>query len=149
MIARGIVAGAIAGVTILAYFALMNLVVLRTPGFTLTGVFLFDASVLIGRAAPANAAYVALGIGLHFIVSIGWALGYTIAAERQPQLLTRPLISGLTFGLIVYFAMQLVIVGANLYRIPTPGELAVALLAHTVFFGFPVAIIAARMQRPR
>lgn len=147
-VVAAIAAGVVAGITIVACFALFNLVLLPTPGFTLGGFFAFDAAALVGKIAYTSDAYVALGVGLHFAVAIGWAVGYAIVAERQAQLVTRPLISGAAFGLIVYFAMQLVLVAANLYRIPTPGELGIALLAHLVFYGIPVALIVARVERP-
>jgi hypothetical protein len=141
------VAGIVAGVTIVACFAGCN-AVLRTPGFSVAGLFVFDASVLVGKVALTGGAYVGLGVLLHFAVAIGWAIGYAVVAERQLQLVTRPLISGAAFGVIVYFAMQLVLVAADLYRIPKPGELGIALLAHTVFYGIPVAYMTARFRRP-
>jgi uncharacterized membrane protein YagU involved in acid resistance len=144
-----IIAGMVAGVTILVCFAVLMPALAPDRNFSLAGTFTFDASVLLGKAAYASDASVALGAALHFLVAIGWAVGYAFVAERQPQLVTRPLISGAGFGLIVYFAMQLVIVAANLYRIPTPRELGVALLAHLVFYGMPVAFIVARLRLPR
>jgi hypothetical protein len=140
-------AGVVAAITIVGCVAVMNLAVLHTPGYSLSAMFAFDASTLVGPVASTGGSYVALGIALHLVVSIGWAIGYAIVAVREPQLVTRPIISGAAFGLIVYFAMQLVIVAANLYRIPTPSELGTALLAHLVFYGIPVALIVARFQR--
>jgi uncharacterized membrane protein YagU involved in acid resistance len=140
------IAGVVAGVTITACIAVMNLAVLHVPGFTLRALFAFDASVLVGKVAYTGDSWVALGVGLHFLVAIGWALGYAFVAERLPQLTSRPIISGAFFGLIIYFAMQLVIVAANLYHIPTPAELGTALLAHLGFYGIPVAVIVARTQ---
>jgi hypothetical protein len=145
MLVGAIAAGGVAGVTMLLCLTVVN-ALLRTPGFSLEGQFRFDAATLFGTAAYTGKGYAALGVGLHFLVAIGWAGGYALAARRQPQLVRRPLISGAAFGLIVYFAMQLVLVGANLYRIPAPGELDVALLAHLGFYGIPVALITARTQ---
>ncbi len=142
-------AGIVAGCLILLCFAGFNGPILHTPGFTLAGIFAFDAAALVGKAALAGGAgYVALGIVLHFLVSIGWAVGYALLAPRQHQLITRPIASGAGFGLVVYFAMQLVLVGANLYRTPTPGELGIALLAHLVFFGMPIAFLIGRAAAP-
>jgi len=138
------IAGVVGSVTIFGCFAACNL---GAAGFTLPGFFAFDASVLVGKAAYTSDAYVALGIALHALVALGWAAGYAFLAERLPQLVSRPLTSGAAFGLIVYFAMQLVIVAANLYHIPTPKELGIALLAHVVFYGIPVALIVARFVR--
>jgi hypothetical protein len=142
-------AGIVASLTMIACIAGMNLAVLHTPGFSLAGLFAFDASTLVGKSAAATGSLVALGAALHLVVSIGWALGYAVIAERQPQLVTRPFISGAAFGLVVYFSMQLVIVAADLYRIPTPTELGVALLAHMAFYGIPVALIISRTQSSR
>ncbi len=144
----GIVAGAIAGVLMLVCLVAMHALVLRTPGFTLAGLFAFDASTLVGRAAYGADSYAALGAALHFLVAIGWAVGYAVLAQRERQLRARPLISGAAFGLIIYFAMQLVLVAANLYRIPTPAELGVDLLAHIAFYGIPVALLVARFAPP-
>ncbi len=146
-IAGAIIAGIVAGVTILAGFAAFALVL--QPGFTLAGMFQFDASALVGKAAYTGNAYVALGIALHFLVAIGWAVGYAWAAERQRQLLTRPLLSGAVFGLIVYFAMQFMLFAANVYHNPSLGEFDAGLVANVVFYGIPVALINARFRRPR
>ena len=113
LIAGSIVAGCVGSVTIVACIAGFNLAA-RTPDFSLANLFAFDASVLVGEAAYAGGAYVALGVLLHLLVSVGWAGGYAYLAARLQQLVTRPLTSGAAFGLIVYFAMQLVIVAANL-----------------------------------
>jgi uncharacterized membrane protein YagU involved in acid resistance len=145
-IAGAIIAGIVAGGTILAGFAAFALVL--GSAFTLAGMFQFDASALVGKAAYTGNAYVALGIALHFLVAIGWAVGYAWAAERQPQLLTRPLISGAVFGLIVYFAMQFMLFAANVYHNPTLGEFDSGLFAHVVFYGIPIALINARFCRP-
>lgn len=146
-LATAVVAGLIAGSLMLTCLALMNLVILHTPGFTLAGLFVFTASALVGPVAYTSDVYVGVGVVLHFAVSIGWSIGYAALAESQRQLVTRPLLSGAAFGLVIYFAMQLVLVGAGLYRIPTPSELGVALLAHLVFFGLPVALIVGRAGR--
>jgi hypothetical protein len=148
-IAGAVIAGAVAGVTILACIALFDLFLLPVPGFTLAGLFQFDASALVGKAAYASGAYVALGVVLHFLVAIGWAAGYAWAGERQRQLTTRPLVSGTVFGIIVYFAMQFMLFAANVYHNPTPLEFDVGLIAHVVFFGIPVALINARFHRQR
>ncbi len=147
VVAGAVVAGIAAGCSIVFCFAVMNLVVLHVAGFTLGGFFAFAASALVGTVAYSSGSYIGLGVVLHFAVSIGWSLGYAVLAESQRQLVTRPWISGAAFGLLVYFAMQLVLVGAGLYRIPAPSELGVALLAHLVFWGVPVALIVGRTQR--
>ncbi len=142
-----VVAGAFAGCTILLCIAVLNVAVLHTPRFTLSGLFAFDASALVGSVAYSGPGYIVLGVVLHFAVAIGWAAGYLMLSERQPQLVQRPYISGAAFGVLVYFAMQLVLVAANLYRTPHTADLGIALLAHTVFYGVPVAVIIRRARR--
>jgi hypothetical protein len=144
-----IAAGVVAGVTMLICLVTLDGAVLHTPGFGLAGLFAFDAAVLVGRAAGDGSAFVALGIVLHFAVSIVWALGYAVVAERRRQLLTRPILSGTAFGVLVYFCMQVLIITANRYRIPTPLGTAADLVAHAGFFGIPVALIVARTHRSR
>jgi hypothetical protein len=147
-IVGALIAGVAAGVAILAYTAVVAIVVLPVPGFSLAGLFQFDASALVGKTAYTSDAFVALGAGLHLLVAVGWSVGYAWAAERQRQLLTRPVISGAVFGLIVYFAMQFMLFAANVYHNPTLLEFDVGLVGHAVFFGIPVALINARFCRP-
>jgi hypothetical protein len=146
-IVASVVAGIVGGCSILVCLAVLSSGVWRVPGTALGAYFAFDASALVGKVAYDNPNYIALGAGAHFLVSIGWAVGYAFVAEGQRQLVTRPLISGAAFGLIVYFAMQLVLVAANLYHTPSPRELGIGLLAHLVFYGIPVAVIVGRAAR--
>lgn len=148
-IVAGIVAGVAGGLLIFLCLAYGYANVLHAPGFTLAGFLAFDASVLLGKGMFTDPAAPAIGLALHFLTSIGWAIGYAYMAERQPQLVTRPFVSGAVFGLVIYFAMQIVVVAANAYHQPTPAELGVSLLAHIVFYGIPVAVVVARLQRAR
>ena len=114
---------------------------------TLVGNFAFVAATLLGPSAYANPAAVPIGVVLHFGVAIGWALGYVYLARTQRQLLVRPWISGAAFGLMVYIFMQIVLLTAGQYHRPMPRDLAIQLIAHIVFYGIPVALIAANMLR--
>jgi hypothetical protein len=123
-----------------------------SPALALTpaALYIFIASTLVGPgAAAADPRFVWLGVGLHLAVSLGWAFGYVYAARSLGQLLRRPVISGLLFGLVIYFTMLLVLVAANLFTKPTPGSVGFGLLANCVFFGLPVALIVAGMAKER
>jgi hypothetical protein len=148
-IGSAIVAGSVAGTLILAFLVASNLTVLRTPGFSLAGLFQFDAAILIGKTAFAGGASVALGAVLHYVVSIIWAGSYALLAERQPQLVTRPIVSGAAFGLLVWFSMQVLIIAAGLFRVPTPLEVGISLVAHLAFFGIPIALVVGRLNGAR
>lgn len=142
----GLVAGIAGGILIeLCFFAVA--LASGTPAGKLPQSFAFIAAVLMGPGAYANPAAVPIGIVLHFCVAVGWALGYVYLARTQPHLLTRPIISGAGFGLMVYIFMQIVLLTAGEYHRPAPGALATQLIAHIVFFGIPVGLIVARMLR--
>ncbi len=139
----GVVAGLVGGVLIDAY--LIVTLVLATHTVGLAAFFQFTAAGTIGPAAYTQPSSVYLGIALHFLVSIAWGVGYAFVAARTPQVLARPLLSGIAFGVVVMLAMQLVEVAANLYRLPTTFSLFNAFVAHIAFFGIPVAYIVTTM----
>lgn len=105
------------------------------------------ASVALGSAILDDPAAPALGVLLHFGISILWALGYVYLTRSQPRLLTRPFLSGAGFGLVVYCFMQIILIPAGQYHRPTPPELAIGLVANIVFFGVTVALVVSRMLR--
>jgi hypothetical protein len=147
-IVAGLVAGLVGAILIQASSVLLTYATTHAAtAFDLVPLFQFDASVLVGKVAFTSASYAPLGALLHLFVSIGWGIGYAYMAERQPQLVTLPIRSGLAFGLVVYFAMQLVLVAGNLFTQPTPADFGFALITHLLFFGIPVALIVARMTR--
>jgi hypothetical protein len=142
----GLAAGMAAGVTIDLFLFAVQLAGGTAAG-KLAGNFVFIAATLLGPSAYANPAAAPIGVVLHFAVAIGWALGYVYLMRSQPQLLARPWISGAAFGLMVYIFMQIVLLTAGQYHRPMPRDLAAQLVAHVVFYGIPVALIAARMLR--
>lgn len=105
------------------------------------------ASVLFGPSVLANPAAPLIGLLMHFVVAIGWALGYVYLIRSQPQLLTRPIVSGFCYGLVVYVFMEIVLITAGQYHRPSPPALATGLLAHTVLYGIPVALVVSRLLR--
>jgi hypothetical protein len=147
MIAAGFVAGLVGAMTLFAFVVARFAVEGQSEATQIPLLFEFTAAAAVGKAVIGNAAYVPLGVVLHVLVSIGWALGYAYAAQHELQLVRRPVISGLGFGLVVYFAMQLVLVQANLFEAPTPASVGLGLLGHCVFFGLPLALVVARMMR--
>ena len=86
-----------------------------------------------------------LGIALHFCVAIGWALGFAYLTRSQPQLLTRPILSGLTFGLVVMIAMDMLLVLVGAYKLRDVPQFFTALVGHCVFYGVPVALTVTRV----
>jgi len=142
----GLVAGVAAGVLIDVFLFAMQLAG-GTPPEKLAANFVFIAAVLLGPGAYASPVAVPLGIVLHFGVAIGWALGYVYLVRTQPQLLSRPWISGAAFGLMVYVFMEIILITAGQYHRVAPGLFFTQLVAHIVFYGIPVAVIVSRLLR--
>jgi hypothetical protein len=109
--------------------------------------YTFIASALVGKAAYVWPGMAWLGGALHLVVSAGWGVGYAYAALAAPQMLARPVVSGVAFGAVVFVVMQVVMALAGIWRVPTPGDAFTALVAHTIFFGLPVAFIVERRFR--
>jgi hypothetical protein len=146
-VTAGLVAGIAGGVLIDAFVFAMQLAAGTPPGM-LSANFVFVAAALLGPGAGGNPAAVPIGIVLHFCVAIGWALGYVYLARTQPQLVTRPWVSGAGFGIVVYVFMQIVLLYAGQYHRPMPEVLGTQLVAHIVFYGMTVALIVSRLLRP-
>ena len=138
----GVVAGALGAILIDAYL-LVTLVAIahRT---TIGGFYSFVAATALGKNAVDDPNAVGIGVALHVAVSVAWGVGYAYAAARTPQLRARPITSGIVFGVVVMLAMQLVEVAANTYALPDTYALANAFVAHTVFFGIPVAYVVTK-----
>lgn len=140
----GLAAG-IAGGLLFALFMLGEPIAFGKPaGDVVGGMFGGIAATVMGPAAQGNPAATAIGIALHFAVAIFWALGYVYLVRTQPQLVRRPWLSGIAFGLVVYVFMQIILITAGAYHRPGPVALLTNLVAHTLFFGLPVALIVAR-----
>jgi len=143
----GLIAGLTAGIVIQLFLIAMQLA-WGTPADKLSANFAFIAAVLLGPGAFTNPAAVPIGIVLHFCVAVGWAVGYVYLVRSQPQLLARPWISGAAYGLVVYVFMEIILITAGQYHRVPPGVFFTQLVAHVVFYGIPVALIASRMLRP-
>ena len=115
------------------------------------GMFQYIASGLIGRAsAEGGWAPVLLGVSLHFLIAFIWATIYYCASFKLPALIRRPLICGAIYGVVVYFAMQIIVLPLSAIRQP-PFLFAVNLqgmlrgiIVHILCVGLPIAFFARR-----
>jgi hypothetical protein len=108
--------------------------------------FQWDASNLIGRAAFSEGlSAVALGLGLDYIVSLVWAAAALVAMQRYAAAARHPTGFGALFGAIVMGVMLFVVVPLGHAPRPhfTPPTFLNTLVAHTIFFGIPVAWVLA------
>jgi uncharacterized membrane protein YagU involved in acid resistance len=141
-IVHGLIAGAAGGILIDVY--LLTGLVAIAHVVTVTGFYQFVASAAVGRDAYVDGSEAWLGVALHVFASLAWGVGYAYLASRTPQLRSRPITSGIVFGIVVMIAMQLVEVAANVYTLPDTLTLLNAFVAHTLFFGIPVAWLVAK-----
>jgi len=133
-IGRIIAAGIIGGI-------IVDLFLVLTRNAPFPGVYMFISSGLVGAVAFSSPWYIALGILLHLLISIVWAAIYaTIFLRLIPKL---PWWGNATiFGVVVMLGMQGVLLGKHLEpAFPAGTALLTNLIAHVVFFAFPVAYV--------
>ena len=138
--AVGFVAGVIGGALIDTFLVIAN-------HATYIQIWQFVASAVVGGAAFASPSYAILGFAMHFAISIVWASIYAWAAFGPvPALFRAPVLSGLLYGVVVMIGMTLVLIVNHVgpAGVPDAGTLAKSLIAHTVFFGLPVALYVSR-----
>jgi hypothetical protein len=146
IIARAGLLGGLAGAILIDAYLLLIYVVLGHAS-TLAAFYEYVASGAVGKVAYTDPTYAWLGLGLHLVVSITWGIGFAYIAARTPQVLARPLVSGLVFGGVVLIAMWLVEFAAAIWIFPTASSVEHALVSHMLFFGLPVAYVVARELR--
>jgi len=116
-------------------------------GESISGLWQWIASTVLGKSALVDPGSAAIGAALHVVVSIGWAAGYVYIAVAHPASTRRWLVAGIVYGLIVYTIMQVILLAdGNFIYPPTPNAFINDLLAHTLFFGVPVAIVVRALQ---
>ncbi|MGE0739740.1 MAG: hypothetical protein AB7O98_00235 [Hyphomonadaceae bacterium] len=116
----------------------------------------------------------ALGLGSHFLIASLMAAVFAVAASRVTALTRNAVVSGLVYGLLLYVAMNYVVVplsaaGAYGHFAGSPGEAVErmqrafsevrggaanypwmiwgTILTHTALVGLPIALIAKRALR--
>jgi hypothetical protein len=139
-LSRAVTAGLIGGAVVDLFLILARVV-------PFPGVYQFIASTIVGPVAFTSSSYIALGLVMHFLISIAFALAYSFAAERSRALIDNPTLWGAMFGLAVYAVMEIVLDLAHAGQPFTVKGLIVGLVSHIVFFGLPVAWYVARSGR--
>jgi len=143
------VATAIAGTLDILFAMLLTLWFGREIGDMLR----YVASGPFPAATDMGTAGAILGLVLHFSLMAIMAAAYVLFASspRRPHLRDMPIWSGISYGLITYIVMNLIIVplrfGTPLP--PKPLSIATQLFAHIVLVGIPIALVTARHLRAR
>jgi hypothetical protein len=138
-------AGLVSGITLAAFAAFAQV----RAGQPIAATYTFLASAVGGPVFGEGASAVPVGVAVLFAGTIFWAFGYVYGARHQPQLVARPLISGAAFGVIVWFVMQVVLVGVGKFTAPNIYSFDRDMVAFLLFFGIPLAFVAARLMRAK
>jgi uncharacterized membrane protein YagU involved in acid resistance len=137
----GVVAGAL-DIVFAISFAAYN----GTPPMRLLQIV---ASGLFGDAAFAGgASMAAVGLGLHFGMSVLWAGVFLALVLLKPAIARKPYLSGIAFGFAVFLVMRLVILPLSAFPYPItfkPLATVLDLLSHTLLFGVPIALAIRRV----
>jgi uncharacterized membrane protein YagU involved in acid resistance len=106
------------------------------------------ASGLLGSAAfTGGIPAAALGLALHFGMSILWAGVFLAVASLMPALALRPVMSGIAFGVFVFLSMRLIVLPLSAFPYPVtfkPLATTLDLLSHMLLFGVPIAWVIRR-----
>lgn len=135
---------AVAGtLDILAAFTASFLGSGRSPVFVLQ----FITSALLGKGAfQGGLSTAALGLGLHFAITLGWAMVFAALHSRWSFLSKRPIPAGLVYGAFIWIAMNLLLVPrTNIPRVPfTSVQLVLGIVFVVFLVGLPISILTDR-----
>jgi hypothetical protein len=136
----------VAGTLDILFAVILSSVFGKGPAAMLRGV----ASGPFPGASDWGAAGSVLGLATHFTLMAIMAAAFVLAARQWPVLTQKPIQWGVIYGLVTYVAMNLVVVPLRFGNWPpTPRSIATQLFAHILLVGIPIALIAAKMLRPR
>lgn len=112
----------------------------------------FVASGALGPAAFEGGRTTAgLGLGFHFLNALIITAIFFAVAVRLPELLHRPLLTGMAWGVVVYVVMTFIVVRLSRIGprpIPRPDAMISGLLIHMFGIGTPMVLAARRAFRP-
>jgi hypothetical protein len=105
------------------------------------------AAGLLGRDAAVSGGLptAALGMLLHFFIATTAAAVFFAASARLRILREQAVVSGLAFGVAVYFFMNQIVVPLSRAR-PGPFSWQV-MVGHALLVGLPIALVARRARR--
>lgn len=137
----------VAGTIDILYAALMSSIFGRGPAAMLRTV----ASGPFPPATEWGAAGSILGLIVHSALMAIMATYFVIAARNWPAMLAKPIQAGIMYGLVTYVVMNWIVVPVrfDMALPPEPRAIVSQLFAHIVLVGIPIALIVAKMLRPR
>jgi len=138
IVSKGAIAGIVGGIVI-ALFLFVALGLLP--------VHLTPVQILTSFAHYIHAESPVVGLLAHLVVSILWGIGYAYVAATRPAAVASPWLAGVVYGLIVWLLMQFILILGAVWPGLTPIGFVVQIVAHTAFFGIPVAFTTRALAR--
>jgi hypothetical protein len=143
-VTAGLAAGLTGAVTIFLYLTISLSLLFHISPLLL---YTWDASNTLGYAAASHASIptiIFVGQGMHIVVSVVWGFVFVGLLRVVPSIRRTPLAWGFVYGVFAMLFMHYIVVPLghapqNAYTLPA---LANNLVAHTFFFGMPVAFVA-------
>ena len=136
------IAGGVAGAIDLAF----NTVKAISAGTSVLRPWKGVAAALLGKDAVIQGgdAMAIIGVGLHFLITIGAAAIYYLVAKRRGWLVRHAVLSGLVFGTLFflvlnYLILPLTFIGRPLYV--GAQTIAIAVPSHIIMIGLPISLI--------
>jgi len=109
----------------------------QSHGVTLARILQSVAAGVLGEASFAGGmASVLLGAGLHYFIATMFVLAYRLASLRHAALRVHPVACGLGYGVLLYLAMNFVVVPLSAADAPGFGNVpwvASSVVMHAVF----------------
>jgi hypothetical protein len=150
MIAGSVRAILLGTVAVGVFDALDAMVFFGLRGVKPLRVFQAVASGLLGKASFSGGLATSLfGVALHFFIAFGIVLTYFLASGKIAALTTHPVISGLLYGMAVYFFMNYVVIPLSAVN-RSPFSLPVfvnGVVGHMLLVGLPCALFVGLGRR--
>ncbi len=114
-------------------------------------IFQAIASGLLGRQAfDGGLATAALGLVLHFFIAFTIVAVFLFASKRLPALVRAPIVSGVLYGIAVYFVMNYIVIPLSA---APPGRFVLpvfinGILIHMFGVGLPASLVARAASKP-
>jgi uncharacterized membrane protein YagU involved in acid resistance len=137
----------VAGTLDILYAAIMSSIYGNGPAAMLR----FVASGPFPAATEMGLAGSILGLIVHFTLMAIMAAIFLYIVQGRPALLSDPIRAGVLYGLATYVAMNWIVVPLRFDTPlpPRPTAILSQLFAHIMLVGIPIALVAAKMARPR